>query len=455
MRSLFSRASLLIAVALGCDTTSGAGAALSTPGNQSLPATIGAVDPSLVPPSGQSELEVAVARLQRHASTHRAEPDAWVLLGRAWTRLARTAPWAGYSANADTCARHALELSPEYGAALDLQAVVLLDTHEFARARGIAERVVHARPDDVMGWGNLSDALLNLGDLAGASAAAEEMVSRKPGLASYARASHLDWLEGRVDDALQAARLAIDSGTSLDAEPRAWALVESAMIFWHRGDYEGADAGFALAREHGMADYPPALVGQARVALARGDGRRAVELSRRARERSPSVEVDWLLADALDAAGDEDGSRAVYASIEHAAGRALRDPEDRRTLSLFYSTKNLRRERALSLAEEEMEVRGDVYTLDVYAWALHRAGRDREAKSAILRARSHGTPDALLMFHEGAIRVASGEVVAGRKLIGAALALNPAFDVSAAAEAVELLGPRARRPAPARGAGGL
>jgi hypothetical protein len=77
---------------------------------------------------------------------------------------------------------------------------------------------------------------------------------------------------------------------------------------------------------------------------------------------------------------------------------------------------------------------------DAYAWALHRAGRHTEARVAIDRALAHGTPDPRLLFHAGAIRVAQGDRDAGMILVRRALALNPAFDPVAAAEARTLLG---------------
>ena len=73
--------------------------------------------------------------------------------------------------------------------------------------------------------------------------------------------------------------LAIDAGGSqTDREPVAWVLVQAAMLFWHRGDYEGADAGFKQAFEL-VRGYPPALVGRGRVAMACQEFRAALHLS--------------------------------------------------------------------------------------------------------------------------------------------------------------------------------
>jgi tetratricopeptide (TPR) repeat protein len=377
-------------------------------------------------------MELAVEKVPPHV-------DGWILLGRAWVQKARASNDPGFYLNADAAARVALALAPDYSPALILQSLVLLNSHKFEAARAIAQKVVDDHPHDPMAYGSLSDALLELGRYPDAEKAAETMVDIKPSLPAYSRVSYFAWLEGDVQHALQVARLAIDAADDpRDPEPRAWELTQTAMIFWHEGDYPGADAGFDLALK-AVSDYPPALVGKARCALARGDGKRAVDLLERAYAQSPLPETAWLLGDARTMAGDDAGAASAYALVEK-DGRI----SDARTLSLFDSTKSKNPDQALALAEAERKGRGDLYTDDAYAWALHRNGRNDEAKVAITRALSLGTKDARLLFHAGAIRIETGEAAAGRKLVADALRLNPKFDVTGAAEAQALLGDAGR-----------
>jgi hypothetical protein len=95
---------------------------------------------------------------------------------------------------------------------------------------------------------------------------------------------------------------------------------------------------------------------------------------------------------------------------------------------LFLATKGRELDLALRLAEEERSARGDVYTEDAYAWVLYRLGRFGEARAAIDRAARLGTQDAQILFHQGAIHLASGDA-RGQNLIDQALALNPGFDL--------------------------
>src|SRR5262249_56372206 len=108
---------------------------------------------------------------------------------------------------------------------------------------------------------------------------------------------------------------------------------------------------------------------------------------------------------------------------------------DPRALSFMYSTRSTEPNEALRLAEEERTKRGDPYTDDTLAWALYRKGRLDAARTAIDRARRWGTNDARLLYHQGAIHMATGDRARGRALVARALELNPNFDLPGAAQA--------------------
>jgi tetratricopeptide (TPR) repeat protein len=362
--------------------------------------------------------------------------DGWLLLGQAWVGQARESSDPGFYLHAEACADVVLERSPANVAAENLRGLVLLQQHEFARAKAMAEALVAREPRDATAWGTLSDAALELGDFEGAVSAVARMLEQKPGLPAYARTSYLRWLRGDDAGAVEAIRLAIDAGDPGDPEPLAWVLTQAAQLFFQRGDYEGADAGFQQALEV-LREYPPALVGRGRVRLARGDAARASQLFEQAFAQSPLVETGALLVQAFSAAGDRDGAERAYAAAEREGLRG-----DRRSLSLLDSTLNRRPERALELARAERNLRADLYTEDALAWALYRNRHFDEALRSIERARRLGTRDARLVFHHGAILLALGRAAEGRALLREALALSPKFEPAGAAEATHLLGAR-------------
>jgi tetratricopeptide (TPR) repeat protein len=381
--------------------------------------------------SVDAQIQVTQQALQKNPDAR----DQWIALGRLWVRKAREEADPGIYLYARACADVALELDPTSLPAKNLIGLVQLNDHKFYDALDTADRILGEYPDDLMALGTRSDALLELGRVEEATKAAQKMVNLKPNLPSYSRAAYLRWMTGDVKGAEQIAWKAIDAGRDpRDPEPYAWAIVQAAMMFWQEGDHKGANAGFEKALD-AFKDYPPALVGKGRyLLLVQKDAKGAVAVLERAFKQSPLVETAWLLGDAKEAAGDARGATEARALVvKH--GRL----GDARTLTQFYATKNRDIDEAVKLAEAELKVRGGPYTDDAHAWALYRAGKLAEARAASDRALRHGTKDATLLYHAGAIRIATGDVDGGEKLVREALALNPAFDATGAAEAAKLV----------------
>jgi tetratricopeptide (TPR) repeat protein len=389
---------------------------------------------ALADPGDHERVDHEVRSRQRRAEQLGDASEGWILLGHAWVKKARaTRNSTGY-ANARAAAEVVLEREPQNPLALNIVAQALLERHEFAEALDIVRGILHYHPEDLQALGSLADATLELGRYPEALSAVDKLNDLKPGLPGYARAAHLQWLRGDRSAALETYRLAIESARDpSDPEPRCWVMVQAAYVFWHQADYDGADAGFQRALES-CTDYAPALIGRGRVALALGHVARAVELLTKAWKKSPDTETAWRLGDALTAAGDLPGAERHYARVVSEGAR-----HDPRTTALFLATKQRDTALAVRLAEEEMRRRPNVYTADALAWALHRAGRAGEAKSAAERALSLGTKDAALLYHSGAIRMASGDARGGSALVREALELNPNFDPTGAPEARKLL----------------
>ncbi|MDI1448170.1 tetratricopeptide repeat protein [Polyangium sp. 6x1] len=389
---------------------------------------------ALQKPNGSSavdkEIEVLVQRIEKTPDPI----DPWILLGRAWIRKARYASDPGYYLNAGAVADLVLSREPKNRPARNLRAAVLLDSHAFVEAKDLAAQILADDPDDLLALGTKADAALELGDFEEALASAQRLMDLKPSLPAYGRAGLLRWLQGDPAAAKKNYRAAMDASDPRDPEPFAWVLVEAAKVFWHEGDVDGADKGFDRALS-AVAEYPPALVGKARVALAKGDAKRAAELAARAFAKSPLCETAWLLGDARAAAGDEKGAEEAYKRVRE-IGRA----SDKRTLAAFLASKDKDHDEALALVREEMKVRKGIHTTDVLAWALYRKGDFAAARKESDVARAHGTREPALLFHAGAIRIAQGEKKEGEKLVREALAMNAHFDAAAVAEAKKLLG---------------
>ncbi len=78
-------------------------------------------------------------------------------------------------------------------------------------------------------------------------------------------------------------------------------------------------------------------------------------------------------------------------------------------------------------AFSSIETRKDVYGYDLFAWALHKEHRDRQASAAMMQARRLGTRDAMLFYHEGMIDRALGENARAGYFLAKALEINRSF----------------------------
>ena len=260
--------------------------------------------------SGSDGADRAVSEAQDTARANVAKAESWVVLGHAWIRKARESNDPGFYLNADAAAEVVLEKLPDNRLALDIRGLVLMNGHKFEEARALAQSIVDKHADDPMAWGTLSDALLEMGRYEEATNAAQQMIDLKPNLPSYSRASYLQWIHGEITASKSTVKQAMDAGRAAkrDPEPGAWVWVQAATIFWNESDFEAAEAGADGALER-ISTFPAANVLKGRLAMSRGEPRRAVELFERAYKLSPLAETAWLLGDAKEMAGDKEAPR--------------------------------------------------------------------------------------------------------------------------------------------------
>lgn len=382
---------VLLLLVVGCSRETAAPRAPSLEQHRAL---------ALAVPAGDVEL----AKAKQACDEAPALADRWVQLGQLWVRKARASNDPGQYLSAEGAAQVALSLQPDFSAALALQALVALNQHRFAEARTLAGEALKRREDDLLALAALADATLELGDVESSTRAVQKMVDLKPNLPSYGRAAHLRWLAGDAKGAQALYRQAIDAGNNpKDPEPQAWMMVQAALVFLDQGDVDGAEAGFQLALSK-LKDYPPALVGEARVLLARGAVAQALPLLERAVSQSPLVETWVLLAEAREVALEADGAQAAWAKAEK-LGRAA----DPLALARGWSEASMNLAEAVKLLEAEKALRPNVQVEGALAWAYFKNQQQSGATAASARALAVGSKDVRLMYQAAAIAAANGE----------------------------------------------
>jgi len=243
------------------------------------------------------------------------------------------------------------------------------------------------------------------GRLKEAVGAYQKMIDLRPDLQSYTRVAHMRWLKGDLDGAIEVMRMAVTSGSPRDPEPTAWAYTRLGIYELQAGDTEIAMKLAEIAFQFAQ-NYAAALLLRGRILLAQGKVEEAIEPLQRAAALTRLTEYEWTLADALREAGEPQAAKGIESSLIRDG--AMNDP---RTFSLYLATRGQQVQEALKLAQDELNTRADVFTIDALAWALNANGRVSEALKYSKKALSEGTQDARLFYHAGRIALAAGDYV--------------------------------------------
>jgi tetratricopeptide (TPR) repeat protein len=358
-------------------------------------------------------------------------------LGLALMQRVRETADSSLYASAEAALRRALELSPDDVLALVGLGGLQLGRHEFAEALETGEAAVEALPDYGPARGVVVDALVELGRYDEAKTEVERMVKLSADLPALARLSYVRELHGDLPGALEAMQEAAAS-PGLAPENSAYVTALLGNMLVANGDPDAAEAAYETALRL-VPNHAPSIAGLGRLAVGQGDLAGAATAFERAAAILPLPEYVIALGEVHAAAGDSEAASRSFdlARAEIALFQASGVTVDL-GLALFEADHG-DPARALTLAEPAYERTPTVRAADAVGWALHRLGRDSEARSHADDALRLGSRDPLLRFHAGAIAAALGDTGSARRDLELALATDPGFSATGAAEARRIL----------------
>jgi len=326
--------------------------------------------------------------------------DGYNQLAAAYMQKARETADFDLNKNADDAITRSLAVEPDNYDALKLRAKLQLTYHRFSDALDTARKAQAVRTDDHDVWGQITDALVELGDYAGAVNAAQKMVDLRPDSSSYARVSYLRSLHGDTQGAIQAMVAAVKSANPNDAEAVAWCHVQLGNELITAGKLEAGEREFDEALRI-FPDHPLALRAKAQARKEAGDVESAIKISER---EGASADAAQMLGDLYTLQGRKDDALKQYEKFETLEGEnAVRERSWRHMINYWLDhDRNL--EQALTLASREYENRKDIFTCDSLAWALFKNGRTADAKKLMAEALRTGTKDPRLIRHASIIK---------------------------------------------------
>jgi len=250
--------------------------------------------------------------------------------------------------------RQSFEISPGNFDGGRILVWLLLGKHEFAAAREQARKLKKKMPDDVMVYGFLTDANIELGDYNEAEESAQLMLDLRPGnRPGLTRAAYLRELFGDIDGALDLMNMALQSTPPSEFEDAAWIVTQMA----HLDLTVGKTAEAEKQLQHALAlfpDYHYALGSLSKVRIQQKRYDEAILLLEQRYQAAPHAENLYALAEALQTAGRTDEAKRVFAQFEQASLlETNRADNSNRELIFYYADYAHEPVQALEVANRE------------------------------------------------------------------------------------------------------
>ena len=355
-------------------------------------------------------------------------------LAATYLQKARETGDPSYYNLAEKALRKSLELvsnQPAAAPALTYLAAVSLAKHQFPEALKLAQQALVLDPGNLAPNAIVGDAYIDLGEYDNASRAYERIQSQREPSSLSSRLAYVRFLHGDPQGALQLMHTAIEKAVTerVPKENLAWSYTEQGDLFFHIGKIEEAETSYQRA----LTTYPQyhrALANLAKVRTAQQRYPEAIALYQQALAVVPFPDYAASLGDLYAKIGSSEESEKQYNLVEYIGLlSAINQTMYNRELALFYADHDIRLTEALALAQKELEVRQDIYTYDVLAWALYKNGKLQEARTAMREALRLGTKDARLLFHAGMISYRLEHYEEAKQYLQQALSLNPHFHI--------------------------
>ncbi len=372
----------------------------------------------------KSEAEVKKYRSELH--DHPDKNEDYVKLAEIYLQESRvTANHHFYVPVASALLEETLRRDPNNFEALVTDAGLQMTLHQFQKADDMVLTAIRQNPYNSTSYGVLCDANVELGNYHEAINACDSMMSKRPDLRSYARASYLRQLKGDDTSAIQAMLLAADAGLS-GSESRSWALYQLGNLFFQSGKLDTAAFIFNGILEE-RPGYAYATSGLAMIHLARHEYTDAVQKLVTAMQILPEHIFLEQLADVYIAMGDTANARTLETRVFAAFDTHEQDGWNvDREYAQFAADHGVRLDEAVTRAAREWKRRpNNADAIETYAWSLYKNGNASDAEPMMERGLKNGIITPTMHYHAAIIYAALGKTVNAQQEWQSAIARMP------------------------------
>ncbi len=313
---------------------------------------------------------------------------------------------------------------------LCLKALVQLSQHHFSDGLATAEKVRTVNPYSAFVYGILTDANVELGNYDSAVASADQMMSIRPDLRSYARTSYLREIYGDYPGAVEVMQAAVDAGNPGD-ESTEWSRVQLGQLYENMGDLKMASMQYNLAANN-RPGYPYPLAGIARIAVANKEYDKALSFYLQADSAINELTFKEDIADVYRMMGMNDKAADI-------SNKALNEMEEKAKASITDNTighysdkemaeayiKNSSYDKAVEHALAEYNRRpNNIDVNETLAWAYYKKGDNSKAEQYIKTALKTKSQNPRLLCRAGLIYMMATNREDAKKYLTAGLKTN-------------------------------
>ena len=315
--------------------------------------------------------------------------------------------------------------------ALSLKSAVLLNMHQFKDALAAANEGLAISQYNSGIWGALVDAHIELGQYDEAVKACDKMLSLRPDLRSYSRASYLRQIHGDNRGAINAMKMATESGVP-GLESTEWARVQLGDLYLNIGNVDSAMLLYRYSLVY-RPGYPYAEMGMARADRAQQKYDSALLHTRAAIKELSESSFIAFMADIYELKGDAKKAAEVREDVKRLLQEAAdAEPKDalvkhngaRELAQAYLATKEY--DKALEHARKDYDMRpSNIDANELMAWISYLKGDHRAAKGYAEKLFVTNTKSATTLYKAGLIFSAAGDAAKGDSLKKEALAIMP------------------------------
>ncbi|MCC3409621.1 MAG: hypothetical protein JGK17_29535 [Microcoleus sp. PH2017_10_PVI_O_A] len=386
-------------------------------------------------PNQKAVIEQEIAFYQQRLAVDSSSGLNRAALAGAYLKMARATGEGGWFLLAEQAAERSIALLPfDNKGALLVLARIAEARHDFATALRFAKQVGFDNEDAIA----LSvTSHLATGKVSEASIAAETLVNRIPNLGSLTLRALVREAQGRDAEVLEDYRqaMAAEEPGEIAGSARVRSLL--GRFYARRGQFVQAKALFLEALRL-MPRYPLALIYLADLETRQGNYREAeANYSKVSAYSGQAATVfDRLVDRGMARVKELQGDAIASGKLRDKAEAGLRQEQvsggfgHRRDLASLLLEKGRSQDiaEALLLMQEEVKIRRDAVTLDIYAWALSSAGEWEKADRVMAEIVRSGIRDAGIFYRAGAIARTLGKDVESRAYFQKAKEIDPSFD---------------------------